>query len=97
MMNSETTTYLVESLEVSPAQAGTALATPHILHHMTTVILATAHMGHGHIWPINHGKRCASAQAARKQHRSIDAALCCTPGALCIEKDSQGMPTNAQA
>ena len=66
ILNSETSTYLVECLEVGPAQPGTALAQPHILRRMTTVILTTAHMGHGHIWPINHGKRCASTQAARK-------------------------------
>ncbi len=64
MMNSEA--YLVDCLEVGPAQAGTALATPHVLHHMTAIRLITAHMGHGHIWPINHGKRCASTQTARK-------------------------------
>ena len=66
-MNSEALTYLVACPEVGPAQAGIALAQPHILHRMTTVILTTPHMGHGHVWPINHGKRRASTQAARKR------------------------------
>ena len=37
--------YFIECLEVGPAQAGTALAAPHILH----LILTIGHMGHRHL------------------------------------------------
>ena len=64
MTNTVALMCLVACLEVGPAQAGAALAPPHNLRHMmTAVILTTAHMRHGHVWPVNHGKRCASTQA----------------------------------
>jgi hypothetical protein len=37
--------YLIECLEVGPAQAGAALAAPHILH----LIVTSGQMGHCHL------------------------------------------------
>ena len=62
MTNTETLIYLVECLEVGPAQAGAALAAPHILH----LILTIAHMAHCHTLSNSHGKRYVSTPAEHK-------------------------------
>ncbi len=49
--------YLIECLEVDPAQAGTARAAFYILLLMTTASLTTAQMGHCHLAnPAPHDK-----------------------------------------
>ncbi len=45
MTNTEALMYLIECLEVGPAQAGTALAAPHVLY----LIVTSGQMGHCHL------------------------------------------------
>ena len=54
-LNTETFTYLIECLEVGPAQTGTALAAPHVLY----LIVTSGQMGHGHLAnPAPHEDLC---------------------------------------